>query len=114
MEKINWELKMKQVLALILVAFAVNFSINACSSYEAQVIAKVDRVETDSMTYCKAYFSTESFEMYNSHILCPLDQQEVLAEGVNLPLQNGHDCKVSKGDVISGILYTKFGKIFVD
>tara|TARA_B100001971_G_scaffold84647_1_gene78184 strand:+ start:293168 stop:293473 length:306 start_codon:yes stop_codon:yes gene_type:complete len=89
-------------------------SVFACDTYEAQFIAKVTEVETDSLTYCRAKISAESIALYNEHILCPLDMSEVIAKGISLPLINGHDCEVSVGEQISGYLYTRGNTIQLD
>ncbi|WP_127717326.1 hypothetical protein [Halobacteriovorax sp. HLS] len=84
----------------------------ACSTYEAQIIADVVRVETDSMMTCKAFISAESIQMYNEHGLCGLKLEEVLENGIDFPLINGHDCEVE--DTISGYLYTTKTGISLD
>ena len=99
---------------LIIIVLSLTFSIFACDTYEAQFIGEVTRVETDSLTYCKAYLSHESVSHYNVHALCPLDLSEVINEGIDFPLVNGHDCEVNRGEKLSGILVQDNNQIFID
>lgn len=102
-------------------AFAVIFSLlsltlaaNAQSTClgEAQIIAKVAGVETDSLTYCRVMVKEVSF--YNESMVCPLDLSEVMDQGIEIGLKNGHDCDAGS-DTISGVLVkTKRGDIIID
>jgi hypothetical protein len=102
---------MKQLLIVALFSL-IQASTFSCESYEAQIIATVDRVETDSMMTCKAFLNADSIELYNEHALCPLELSEVLENGIDFPLVNGHDCEVE--GTISGYLYTTKTGISLD
>lgn len=99
---------------LIILALTLTFSIFACDSYEAQFIGEVTKVETDSLTYCRAYVTQESISYYNLHNFCPLYKTEAIEQGIDFPLINGHDCEVYVGDTITGVLVKKNGKIILD
>ncbi|MCP4912382.1 MAG: hypothetical protein GY909_04630 [Oligoflexia bacterium] len=103
-----------KLMGALLLAFSFTFNVMACDTYEAQVIAKIEKVETDSMTYCTAKFTVDSFKMFNEHQLCPLSLGYVLQNGVEFNLENGHDCEITNGEVITGYLYTKNGKVYLD
>lgn len=102
-------------------AFTVIFSLlsltlaaNAQSSCigEAQIIAKVAGKKTDSLTYCRIMVKEVSF--YSENINCPLDRSEVMEQGIEIGLKNGHDCEYDS-DSISGVLVkTKRGDIIID
>jgi uncharacterized protein YdbL (DUF1318 family) len=92
----------------------ISFSAFSCETNEAQFIGQIVEVKTDSMHYCKAMFSVESISLYNEHALCPLDVSEVLENGVDFPLVNGHDCELSVGETLSGYLYTTKTGISLD
>lgn len=100
-------------------AFAVIFSIlslslfaNATCIGEAQIIASVGELKTDSMTTCRVMISRVS--TYNENINCPLDVSEVMSEGIEIGLKNGHDCEF-ESDTISGVLVkNKAGRIYLE
>ena len=101
---------MKSVLSVFFLF--VSLSAMSCDFYAAQVSMKVVGVKTDSMTECKALVDYDSIEVFNPHLFCPLSEQAVIANGVDFPLENGHDCEVP--EVISGVIVKKNGKIFRD
>lgn len=101
-----------KLLSLIFIIFSVPSFAFECETLEAQISAKVEEVKTDSLTFCKAYISSESVSIYNEHVLCPLDITEVLSEGVSFPLINGHDCEVP--DTLSGVLVKGKYQIYLD
>ncbi len=100
-------------------AFTVIFAILTLSAFanascigEAQIIAKVDSLKSDSMTTCRVMIKSAS--LYNESIICPLDLSEVMSEGIEIGLKNGHDCEF-ESDVISGILVkNKAGVIYLE
>ena len=83
-----------------------------CDANEAQIIAEVVSVETDSMMTCKAMISAESVSLFNEHSLCRLSLEEVIENGVDFPLVNGHDCEVPSQ--LNGYLVQKNGEIVLD
>lgn len=91
---------MKALIVLLSVLSVTAFA-NATCTGEAQIIAKVSELKTDSMTKCRVMIS--SVRLYNESIICPLDISEVMSEGIEIGLKNGHDCEF-ESDVISGIL----------
>ena len=102
-----------------LISFVLLFSATAmadeevpCSgNKEAQIIAEITEKQTDSLFYCIAKISTESIKFYNENQLCPLDLADIVHDGIHFPLQSGHDCEISTGQVISGVLVSKNGII---
>lgn len=81
---------------------------------EAQIIAKVDYRETDSLTYCRAQIDPDSIRFFKPSGVCPLKLETVLDLGVELRLTNGHDCDVYPEQEISGVLVLKNGKITIE
>lgn len=71
---------------------------------EAQIIAKVAEVTQYTMTTCKVAVDPSSIKHYSSSMTCPLDIDEVLANGISFGYINGHDCPVGRGDSVSGIV----------
>lgn len=98
----------------ILLLLTLSFSIFACGTNEAQFIATVTEVETDSLTYCRAKVSYESITYFSGHFFCPLSRADLIELGVSLPLINGHDCEISVGDQISGIAVMEGQQIYLD
>lgn len=78
-------------------------SAGVCSG-EAQIIAKVDQIIDGDMFNCVVSIDSNSIVQYNVNQTCPLDMNEVLKKGVALGLINGHDCPLSSGDDISGVI----------
>ena len=93
-----------------LLASQISFANTECQK-EAQIIAKVTGRETDNLTYCKAQIG--KIIQYNQSQVCPLDLDEVLVRGVDMPLENGHDCNVP--EEISGVLVQRaWGPIILE
>ena len=101
-----------KILSIVALFSLISTSAFSCETFEAQIIADVERVETDSMMTCKAFISPSTITLYNEHSLCPLDLSEVLENGIDFPLVNGHDCEVE--GTISGYLYTTKTGISLD
>lgn len=96
--------------ALILTMFStVSF---ACDEQYAQVVAKVVGVESNSLTTCKAMVSEESISYFGDHVVCGLSKSEIISNGIDFPLVNGHDCEVP--DTIAGVLVKSGSKITVE
>ncbi len=95
---------MKKLLLLTITLFQFSAFASNCPNGEAQIIAKITSVQTDSMHYCVAYISEESISHYSSNIFSLLDKQEVIQKGIDFPLVNGHDCEITKGETLSGYL----------
>lgn len=90
-------------LALIALIMSSGVFANAQSScqQEAQIIAKVARVEKQSMTSCRLFIS--QIIDYRESIVCPLDITDVTTEGIEIGMKNGHDCEYDD-QTVSGIL----------
>lgn len=93
---------MKSLLIIATVLSAGLFA-NASCIGEAQIIAKVDKKVTDSMTYCRVFITKEYPKTYNPSLMCPLDISEVMSKGIEIGLKNGHDCELDS-DTITGVL----------
>lgn len=82
---------------------------------EAQIIAKITGRSTDSLTTCTAQIDASSVRLYNQNGQCPMDLSEVISQGIEMGLTNGHDCDIYIGDEINGIIYKRIdGKIAVE
>lgn len=103
------------IVAILSSQFAFAFNQQGCQQ-EAQIIAKVLERDTDSLTYCVAKIDPASIIQYNENQLCPLDLAEVLDQGVEFGLSNGHDCEApGAGSVITGVLVkTRSGAIVLE
>ncbi|MBD64791.1 MAG: hypothetical protein CME62_06265 [Halobacteriovoraceae bacterium] len=99
---------------IVLLSLVLSASSFACQTYQAQILAKVSKVETDSLTYCKAYVDSTRVEMYSEHGICPLSLESVMTNGVDLPLENGHDCEVRVGDTLTGYLVDDGNRIILE
>ena len=93
----------KIILALIVLAFSNAF---ACTSLEAQFIAKVGKMNYDNAYGCNFdldYSGTNS--QFTPSIVCPLDPGEVSASGVSIEKNSTLTaCPFKTGDDISGYL----------
>ncbi len=106
--------KIKYLVMVSFTLFQISAFADCNDQYEAQIIAEIVSVKTDSMTYCKAMLSRESISHFREHILCPLDLAEIIENGIDFSLVNGHDCELTKGDTVSGVLVQSNGKIRFD
>lgn len=108
---------MKNLIFIILSIFSFSLFANndGCEGrYEAQIIAKVSKLETDSMTFCNAFVKMEDIKFFQEHQLCPLSKSTVVDTGIELELIHGHDCPVFIGDSISGVLILEDGFIRIE
>ncbi|MBC7467493.1 MAG: hypothetical protein H7256_16000 [Bdellovibrio sp.] len=109
---------MKTILALSLLM--VGSMSYASSEYEckqeAQILAKITKLEKRDMMGCTAYVTASSIQIYNESQACALHLDDVLASGVELPTVNGHDCDLgSDGQTLKGILTKQAdGSITID
>ena len=102
-----------------LISFVFVFSASAMASdeapckgnKEAQIIAEIEETVSDSLTYCIAKLGTDSIKLFNESRVCPLSLSDILKKGVHFPLQNGHDCEIKSGQMISGVLISENGII---
>ena len=107
---------MKINLICICLATAFYFS-NASANClgEAQIIAKITERSTDNLTHCTAKIDASSVRVYNQNGMCPMDLSEVISQGIDMPLTNGHDCEITVGDEINGIVYKRVdGRIVLE
>ena len=81
------------MIAITLISISGAFA-SECEKMEAQIIAEIVEVKTDSLTYCKAMVSEKSISHFREHFFCPLLIEEVVEQGISFPLTNGHDCVV--------------------
>lgn len=96
----------------IVLLAVVGFKAQAQCMGEAQVIAPIVSIESDNLRYCRVYIDPSKTRVYNESMVCPLDISEVVAKGVEVGLQAGHDCRLQAGDELNGIIVkTKEGTI---
>lgn len=100
------------IVALALTLALPIFSVAATCEGEAQIIAAVKEVRTNSLTYCNAIVDAAAVTHYSASGVCPLPLARVIAEGIEFPLQNGHDCEVP--ETISGVLVLSHGRIYLE
>lgn len=101
-------------LALVLASLLIGSAASANCLGEAQIISKVTAIDK-SLISCKAQVTAQSVSFYQENQLCPLDLAEVVSQGVEVGLENGHDCKLNVGDTLTGILVLQpHGVIFLE
>ena len=91
------------VLAALIVTPATSFAARKCQG-EAQIIATGSSSGKGTMTHCLVNIYPNSVEIYNSSVVCPLDINYVLATGILVARENGHDCPVTGGAEVRGVL----------
>ena len=105
------------LISLILVLAGSSFAAEKefCKgNLEAQIIAEITEVKTDSLTYCVAKISPESVSFFSENWLCPLSLEVIVEKGISYPLMNGHDCEISMGEKITGVLIQDKGRIYFE
>ncbi|MEQ1722451.1 MAG: hypothetical protein ABL930_04695 [Pseudobdellovibrio sp.] len=103
---------MKTLLILLTLTAAITSQANCLG--EAQIIAKVKSIKSrDMMMGCTVMVSPATVSFYNESRVCPLDLSEVLTEGIEVGLVNGHDCAYNVGDDISGVVAKKAWGVLV-
>jgi hypothetical protein len=70
---------------------------------EAQIIAKVGFSEKTHSS-CRVFPDESSIKIYNESGACPLDLGLVIQAGVEVGFSDGHDCRLTSGDVLTGVL----------
>jgi hypothetical protein len=98
-------MKMKIFFTLVLL-INIHSSVFACEQPEAQIISTIVELEMAPIG-CVARLKSESTPFFRSNQICPLYLAEVLSEGVfiNELNENGKECRLAKGDDLSGIIY---------
>ncbi len=103
---------------LICICLATAFYLSQASADclgEAQIIATITERSTDSLTHCTAKIDASSVKVYNQNGMCPMDLSEVISLGIQMGLTNGHDCDITVGGEINGIIYKRIdGKIVLE
>lgn len=80
-------------------------SLSAMACYgEAQITAKIDSVQTDSLMSCKVFIDSKQIQFFASSGVCPLEISEILSKGIEVGIINGHDCRLDNGMTMSGIV----------
>ena len=105
---------MKTLIIALLVS-PLCFAANPTCLGEAQIIAKVSTIADKDSYDCKVNVDVGSIVQYNMNQTCPLDRDEVLSSGVAVGLVNGHDCALSAGDTITGVIVkTPWGTLVLE
>lgn len=78
---------------------------------EAQLIAQVDRLQSDNAGSCKIIIKDVSF--YAANQLCRLELSEIMAEGIEIGITDGQ-CTYSLDNVSSLVVRTEDGKIKIE
>lgn len=112
---------MKAILVLSLLvastfSFAQSVSAAECKQQAAQINVKVKAVEKldDFGGSCTVSIDLKTLITYNMDETCPLDIVDVLQEGVEVGIANGHDCRLEAGDQLSGVIVKKsWGTIYM-
>lgn len=82
---------------------------------EAQIVATITGRSTNSLTSCTAKIDASSVRVYNQNGMCPMDLSEVISLGIEMGLTNGHDCDITVGDEINGVIVKRIdGKIILE
>lgn len=96
---------------LLILAMFFSFSANACLG-EAQIIASV-MVFKKSMSSCKVFINPNQVLFFAENQACPLDVATIASEGVEVGLLSGHDCALSAGDDLNGVVVKNAAGILV-
>lgn len=98
---------------LVIILMLVCTNVYACIyEAEAQFVGEIEEVETDSNTYCRGIVDPSKVSFFRENMFCPLDLGEIVEQGIEMPLKNGHDCEVP--GQVGGILVLQDGKIFFE
>lgn len=71
---------------------------------EAQLIAQIATVQKVSMNSCKAFIDPSAISFYAESMVCPLDLSEIISDGVEVGIKDGHDCGLESGQDLNGII----------
>lgn len=106
---------MKKLILFALIASPLAFAQATCLG-EAQIIAQVAGVKNKTMLNCSVEIDPATIRHYSESMVCPLGIDEVLAEGIEVGLKDGHDCRLERGDTLSGIVVRSAatGKIILE
>lgn len=106
---------MKKFVIFALLASPLAFA-NASCLGEAQIIAQVSGIKNKTLHSCSVQIDPASVSHYAASMVCPLGIDEILAEGVEVGLKDGHDCRIDTGESISGIVVrsTISGKLVLE
>jgi hypothetical protein len=103
------------VIIAILTSNFITAASFSCEKQEAQIIATVSYSDKVSMTSCLAKIKIEGVRIFNAHVFCPLNLEEIIEAGIEVGFRNGHECRLSAGDEINGIVFKdKAGKIVLE
>lgn len=82
----------------------VGFKASALCLGEAQVIAPIISTQTDRLHSCRVYIDLSKVRVYNESMVCPLDINEVVTNGVEVGLKADLSCRLLIGDELNGII----------
>lgn len=103
---------MKKLLsALLVIGSLSSVSAMACDG-EAQVIAQVDQTSFRLGIGCKLTLTKVTHFAANPY--CPLDIDEINSLGITGDIASGHECALSSGDSISGVVVKRNGNLFLE
>ncbi len=92
----------KLLFTLIFMTYSFAFAQNKCVA-EAQIIAKVGAVKNKG--YFNCIVEVKEITLYSANQLCPLDIAEILKSGVDVGIKDGHDCGLSSGQDLTGVVF---------
>lgn len=100
---------MKNIILTLATVFS--FSANACLG-EAQIIAGIMDFKK-SMSSCKVFINPNQVRFFAENQACPIDIATIVGEGIEVGLMSGHDCALSIGDELNGVVVKNAAGVLV-
>lgn len=88
--------------AIMIFLMSLSSSSFACFG-EAQIVTQVAKYENTLMS-CRAFVDTNMISFFSENQACPLKLSEIISKGIEVGLQDGHDCAVEIGEKIDGVV----------
>lgn len=106
---------MKRISLVLSLLFVMSSLAQADCIGEAQIIAKTGQVLKKDYFSCVVSIDPSSIIQYNMNMLCPLDIDEVMAQGIEVGIVDGHDCRLDAGSSLTGIIHkTASGQLVLE
>lgn len=84
---------------------------NASCIGEAQIIAKVNAIESKTIDSCRV--SVKEVTFYRDSAVCPLNLSE--SDTIEVGMKDGHDCRLEASETLTGVLVkNQAGEIYLE
>ncbi len=95
---------MLRIMVGILAVLVLTSTVSQACLVEAKLVAKVESTEKDGFLRCLARINPDEVSYFETNPACPLSLKEIVRQGIEVGIKDGHDCTVSSGDEVSGRL----------